>query len=115
MKKRYFGLAINVVFYGILLFNWYVTANYGADYLVHAGVVIFLWLSYMEKESFEKIKYWIISDCIFITKFFMIIIQILFLSYGLQDIYYYVLFAFCCIATFITEMFLIRTWILGLT
>lgn len=102
-KTNNIGL-LSVLFYVVLFFNQYVTIEFGADYIAHAGVVIILWLSYRERCRFKEKKIWIISSWIFSLKFIGIVSQICFLFYELESVLYYSVMAICIFLTLVAEI-----------
>lgn len=102
-KTKNIGL-LSVLFYVVLFFNQYVTIKFGSDYIVHAGVVIILWLSYRERCRFKEKKLWIISSLVFVLKFIAIVFQICFLSYELESVLYFIVMAICIFLTLVVEI-----------
>ena len=95
---------VSILFYAVLFLNQYVTTVNKPDYILHLVVNFFMWITVRENFRFNNKLDVILSWISFLAKFLAIVVQILFLSFGLNKMVYYCVMIFFVMITFFIEV-----------
>ena len=105
MIRKYEYTILNIIFFLLLLFNNCVIIRFGPDILIHMTIVIVLFLTYREKDRFDKKKYWLISCLSFFIKIFMLIIQCIYINNKLDMKIYIITEVLCSVSAILCESY----------
>ncbi|SEQ37978.1 hypothetical protein SAMN02910289_01891 [Lachnospiraceae bacterium RM5] len=105
MIRKYEYTILNIIFFLLLLFNNFVIIRFGPDILIHVTIVIVLFLTYREKDRFDKKKYWLISCFSFFIKIFMLIIQCIYINNKLDMKIYIITEVLCSVSAILCESY----------
>ena len=104
MIRKYEYTILGIIYFIIVFFNDYITIRFGADILIHAAIVIILFLSYREKDRFDKGNYWMIYCISFFLKICMLVIQSIYINYKYNIKIYMITEVFCSIVIILCEI-----------